>query len=122
MAPGGCEVKDSFSPVQIDVFHALWGSYHPREKVRSKILPPKEQGDKINREKVLNAFPFITRLGKDFIDRKDGVRTFVGKVISVRALYWQMKYGDGDWEDVGLRKMAKLLEQGRKNEKARSRE
>lgn len=65
------------------------------KKVRSQLLPPKEQHDEIDREKVLNAFPIVTCVGKDVIDRKGDVRTFVGKVIIVRALYWQKKYGEG---------------------------
>lgn len=35
-------------------------------------------------------------------------------------LFTGRKSMERDWEDAGFRKMAQLLEQGRKNEKARS--
>lgn len=44
------------SPVQLNVFRVLWELYDPGKQVRPKALPPKKQRDKIDREKILNAF------------------------------------------------------------------
>ena len=75
------EVRDIFSLLQIAVFHPPWESYHPGKQARPKTLPSKEQRDEIDREKALNAFPIGTRVGKDFIDKRGDVRTFIGEVI-----------------------------------------
>lgn len=61
----GKYVGDSFSPLYIGIFHALWESYYPETQLRPNTLAPKEHHEEIVREKALNASPVGTYLRRD---------------------------------------------------------
>ena len=47
------EALDNFTPLQLDVFHALWDLLQPNESPRPAESPSKEQRDKEIRDKAL---------------------------------------------------------------------
>ena len=61
------EVQDSFTGLQLDVFHALWEILQPdlRPRPQGKI---REERDRKTRQEELQAYPVGTRVRKAFQD------------------------------------------------------
>lgn len=60
----------------------------PRQQAKPKAILPKEQHNEIHREKGLNTFLISTvRVGKDFVDRRCDVRTFIGEILSSKLFF-----------------------------------
>ena len=62
-------VRDSFSPLQLDVFHALWEDYHGTEAAPRPPGPP-SRGERgvATREQILWEFPLNTIVGRELND------------------------------------------------------
>ena len=108
------EALDSFTPLQLDVFHALWELYHPEKQPRPEEGPSKEQRDKEAREKALQLFPVNTEVRKPFVDGTGKRRVFEGRVYDFQDGYWRVEYTDGDREDMSRRDLAKWTNIGRR--------
>ena len=106
------EIRDSFTPLQLDVFHALWETYKdPGCRPRPEPAPPKGKRDTEARTRALQDFPVGTQVGRPF-EGTDGVsRVAVGQVYDFQVPYWRVRYPDGDWEELSRREMdAAVLE------------
>ena len=99
------EVRDSFSPLQLDVFTALWEAYKGDGcRPRPPEPLPKEEGDQGVRARALQDFPTGTQVRRSFAG-SDGVsRASVVRIYDFREPYWRVRYPDGDWESLAAAK------------------
>ena len=68
------EIRDSFTPSQLDVFHALWETCKDLScRSRPKPAPPKRKRDTESRTRALQDSPAGTQGGRPF-EGTDGVR------------------------------------------------
>ena len=75
------EVRDSFTPLQLDVFHALWETYKdPGCRPRPKPAPLKGKRDTESRARALQDFPVGTQVGRPFEGTNGVSRVAVGEV------------------------------------------
>ena len=95
------EAQESFTPLQLDVFHALWERYHGADhRARPPGMPTREEKPAASREVALKAFPIGTKVRREFADIRGKRRVFVGKVYDFSDPYWRVRYPDGDWEEL----------------------
>ena len=69
------EYLDSFSPMQLDVFHALWGLYqHPRPRPRPATKPSSSERLAANRAHALLEVPIGTVVWREFTDQQGRIQ------------------------------------------------
>ena len=84
-----------FTPLQLDVFVALWHLYCPEAaKVPSPPLP--RPGAPLSRSEALKLYPTGYRFWKDF----GGGLRLQGQVFDYHDSYWKVRYSDHDWENL----------------------
>jgi len=60
------EAQESFTPLQLDVFHALWERYHGADhRARPPGMPTREEKAAASREVALKAFPIGTKVRRE---------------------------------------------------------
>ena len=92
-------MRDSFTPLQLNVFHALWEAYKGGDRrPRPPELRSKGERDQGLRKTALQGFPTGTQVSRSFAGF-DGVRRVaVGRVYDSQTPYLRVRYPDGDWE------------------------
>lgn len=100
------EAKDSFSPLQLDVFHASWETYHgPDKAARPPGAPSRGEREVSSRTDALHEYPIGTPVGREFGDRKGNLKLCIGEVCDFSDPYWRVAYPDGDWEELTRREL-----------------
>eukprot|EP00903_Cladosiphon_okamuranus_P005335 g5333.t1 len=99
------EARDSFSPLQLDVFHALWELYCPNEAPRPLGEPSRGEREVVSRELALEMFPPGTKVGRVFMDAEGRSKTFKATLYDYCDPYWRVEYPDGDWEELTKREV-----------------
>ena len=97
----GC--SDSFSPMQLDVFHALWKLYQPpRHRPRPAAKSTSSQRVAANRAHVLLEVPVgTTVVWQDLTDQQERIQLCCRtKVCDYKSPYWRVRHADGDWEEL----------------------
>ena len=82
------EVLDSFTPLQLDVFHALWNLYHP--STLNTQNAPRKPNPHLERARALQVFPIGTRGIKSFQGQEQE-----GQVYDYHKK-WRVRYPDND--------------------------
>eukprot|EP00752_Nemacystus_decipiens_P016023 g14325.t1 len=104
------EVKDSFSPLQLDVFHALWEDYHgPDIAPRPPGAPTRGEREVATREAAVKEFPLNTEVGRELQDNNGNVIITRGKVCDFYDPYWRVEFSDGDWEELTRRELRRRI-------------
>ena len=95
------ECLDSFTPLQLDVFHALWEVYHPPD-YRPRPSPRISRSERFaaDREKALSDHPVGTVVWRDFANQEGRVQRCRTEVYDYKTPYWRVRHGDGDWEEL----------------------
>ena len=93
------EALDSFTPLQLDVFHALWNLYQPVPDV-STPPPSKKRCPTLLRSTALELFPIGTPTY-----RSSGSTEMFGQVYDYHTPYWRIRYRDNNWEELSRREM-----------------
>ena len=99
------EARDSFSPLQLDVFHALWEFHNPGAAPRPPGEPSRGAREVDSRERALEIFPIGTVVGRIFTDSEGNSKTFKATVYDYCDPYWRVQYSDGDWEELTKREV-----------------
>ena len=86
---------ETFTPLQLDVFVALWHLYEPDAAADLTPLPPRS-GAPLSRSEALKLFPVGYRFWRDF----GGGLKMQGVVFDYFDSYWRVRYSDHDWEDL----------------------
>ena len=95
------ECLDSFSPAQLDVFHALWELYQPSgHRPRPAAKPTSSEHLAANRIHALLEEPIGTVVWRDFTDRQGRIQRCRTEVYDYKAPYWRVRHADGDWEEL----------------------
>jgi len=100
------EARDSFSPLQLDVFHALWELHNPDDAPRPPGEPTRGEREVESRERALELYPRGTEVGRIFTDAEGRAKTFKATVYDYCDPYWRVEYPDGDWEELTRREVA----------------
>ena len=102
------EARDSFTPLQQDVFHALWETYHGTEcQKRSTSTLTRKERAWIHRERTLKQHPVGTVIWREFADAEGNKKRYLSKVFDYKSPYWRVWYADGDWEELHEREILK---------------
>ena len=98
------EAGDNLSPLQLDVFHALYEIYHDADATPRPTGPPTRGVREVaSREQALLLFPIGTQVGREFAHQDGKLKIFGASVFDYCDPYWRVKYPDGDWEEgVGV--------------------
>lgn len=100
------EAGDSFSPLQLDVFHAVYEEYHGADATPRPAGPPARGAREVaSREQALQLFPRGTLVGREFADNEGHPKGFQAAVFDNCDPYWRVEYPDGDWEELTMREM-----------------
>eukprot|EP00752_Nemacystus_decipiens_P008157 g7296.t1 len=100
------EARDSFSPLQLDVFHALWELHNLNVARRPPGEPTRGEREVESRKRALEVFPRGTEVGRIFTDAEGRSKTFKATVYDYCDPYWRVEYPDGDWEELTRREVA----------------
>ena len=104
------ECLDSFSPAQLDVFHALWELYQPsRHQPRPAAKLTSSERLAANRTHALLEVPIGTVVWRYFTDRQGRIQGCRIEVYDYKTPYWRVRHADGDWEELTRTE----IEQGR---------
>ena len=95
-------LRDSFSLLELDAFHALHHLYHP--PTANRISRPKKRPAALSRSDALKLFPIGTTIQKDFYGTQ-----VKGQVFDYGSRYWRVRYEDGDWEELSRRELENLV-------------
>jgi len=93
---------EAFTPLQLDVFIALWHLYHPNYSIPT--TPPRKSHVPLSREEALRLFPIGYTFWKDFGEG----RNLQGHVFDYRGRYWRVRYSDHDWEELTRQELQRL--------------
>ena len=88
---------DSFTGLQLDVFHAVWEFYRQQAKPRPAETLSQAERDSVAREEALHLIPRGTKIRKRFEDNQGDEREFEGEVFDFCQPYYRITYEDGDW-------------------------
>ena len=95
------ECLDSFTPMQLDVFHALWELYqHPRHRPRPAGQLSRGEHLAANRAQALLEVPIGTVVWRDFTDQQGRTQRCRTEVYDYKTPYWRVRHADGDWEEL----------------------
>ena len=97
------EVLDSFTPLQLDVFHALWNLYHPSTP-STQNAPSRKTNPHLERARALQVFPIGTRGIKSFHGQDQE-----GQVYDYHDKKWRVRYPDNYWEELTRRDMEQFV-------------
>lgn len=95
------EMLETFTPLQLDGFVALWHLYNPDVPV----LEPAPSPNALSRAEALRLFPIGFVVWKRFAN---GTR-LKGQVYDFKAPYWRVRYPNGNWEDLTRTELQKLV-------------
>ena len=102
------EASNSFTSLQLDVFHALWEAYHGSHcQPRPPTAPSKSERDALSRELALMRHPVGTKVRRGFADGTGYIKEDTGVVYDFCVPYWRVRYPDGDWEELNDREVKK---------------
>lgn len=85
----------TFTPLQLDVFVALWHLYCP-EVAHDPSLPSRRPRAPLSRSEALKLYPIGYTFWKDF----GGGLRLQGQVFDYHGRYWKVRYSDQDWENL----------------------
>ena len=102
-----------FHPFTLDVFHALWETYHGAEcQARPTSTLTRKERDGIDREHALKQHPVGTVIWREFADAEGNKKRHLSKVFDYKSPYWRVRYADGDWEELNEREILKARRTG----------
>ena len=102
------EALNSFTALQLDVFHALWEAYHATSfRPRPPEAPDKSERDALARESALKRHPIGAKVRRGFADGVGRVKEDTGVIYDFSAPHWKVRYPDGDWEELNEREVTK---------------
>jgi len=93
------EALDSFTPLQLDVLHALWNLYQPLPDAATPP-PSKKRCFALPRSTALELFLIGTPTY-----RSSGSTEMLGQVYDYHTPYWRIRYPDKNWEELSRREM-----------------
>ena len=106
------EASDSFTPLQLDVFHAMWELYKGTSSgARPPISPSRQERDQADRERALREVPIGTSVWRHFLDNNGKMKLYEGFVYGYKTPYYRVRYTDGDWEELNRTE----VEKGKRN-------
>ena len=102
------EVKDSFTPLQLDVFHAIWEVYQVADcSSKPDGIPSKGERRAASREEALTRKPVGTQVKREFADDMGEPTAFTGMVYDPNEPFGRVRSPDGVWEELDSREMKK---------------
>ena len=102
------EARDSFTPLQLDVFNTLWETYHGAEcQARPTSTLTRKERDGIDREHALEQYPVGAVIWREFADAEGNKKRDLSKVFDYKSPYWRVRYADGDWQELNEREILK---------------
>ena len=107
------EAREYFTPLQPDVFNALWETYHGAacQTRPTSTLTRKERAG-IDRELALKQHPVGTVIWREFADAEGNKKRHLSKVFDYKSPYWRVRYTDGYWEEPNEREIPKARRTG----------
>lgn len=106
------EMFDSFTPPQLDVFHAIWNQ--SQHKAPTMPTTPQHKTKHLSCEQALKLYPIGTRGIKTF-----GGEDFQGRVYHLLDNMWRVRYVDNAWEDLMRARMESFVGEGRRGRRRR---
>ena len=96
------ECLNSFTPLQLDVFHALWELYHPPD-YRPRPQPKVSRSERFAadpREGLIGSSGGNDVVWREFADQEGRIQRCRTEVYDYKTPYWRVRHGDGDQEEL----------------------
>ena len=95
------ECLNNFSPMQLDVYHALWELYQP-PRYRPQPAAKSTSNERLaaNRAYALLEVPVGTVVRRDFTDQQGRIQRCKTEVYDYKTPYWRVRHEDGDREEL----------------------
>ena len=105
----GDEAKDSFTLLQLDVFHAMWETYKTVEcRPRPDGVPSKGERYATSREEALKLHLVGTQVRWEFVDGMGQAKAFTGVIYEFNEPYGRLRYPDGGCEEQKYQHVKKV--------------
>ena len=101
------EALDSFTPLQLDTFHALW-NLNPPSGEQTQTTARRKKRALLTRREPLAQFPIGTRITRSYA-AGDRQASRVGQVYDFYSPYWRLRFPDNDWEELNASEMKKSV-------------
>ena len=109
----GEQARDSFIPLQLNVFCALWEMFHRAEcQARPTSTLTRKERDGIDREHALKQHPVGNVIWRESEDADGNKKRHLSKVFDCKSPYWRVWYADGDLEEPKKREILKARRTG----------
>ena len=100
------EVKDSSTPLQLDVFYARWEVYQVADcSPKPDGIPSKGERRAASREEALTRQPVGTQVKREFADDMGKPTTFTGMVYDPNETFRRLRSPDGGWKELDSQDM-----------------
>ena len=100
------EVKDSFTPLQLDVFHAMWEVCEVADcSPKPDGIPSKGKRRAASREEALTRQPIGTQVKREFADDIGEPTAFTGMVYDPNEPLGRVRSPDRGWEELDSQEM-----------------
>ena len=102
------KARESFTPLQLDVFHALWETYYGAVcEARPTSTLTRNERDGIDREQALEQHPVGTVIWREFADAEGNKKRHLSKAFDYKSPHWRVRYADGESEELNEREILK---------------
>ena len=100
------EVKDSFTLLQLDVFHGMWEVYQVADySPNPDGIPSKGERRARSREEALTRQPVGTQVKREFTDDMGEPTAFTGMIHDPNEPFGRVRSPDGGWEELNSQEM-----------------
>ena len=90
-------MRESLTPLQLDVFHAFWERYHDAGcRSRPAGRPTNGRREAAHRKEAFKVHPIGTTVRREFMDIRGRGKVSDGEVYDFRDPSWQMRCPGGD--------------------------
>ena len=95
------DALDSFTPMQLDVFHAMWELYHDKSRgTRPPTAATRMQRDALDRAHALSEVPVGMVVWRDFVDQEGKTYRHRGVIYDYKPPYYRIRRPDGDRDEL----------------------
>ena len=92
---------DSFTPMQLDVFHAMWELHHGDARgTRPPTTAMRVERDTLDRGHALSEVPVGTVVRREFVDQEGKTYRQQGVMYDCKTPYYRIRHPNGDWEEL----------------------
>ena len=105
------DALDSFTPMQLDVFHAMWELYHNKSHgTRPPVAATNMERDTLDKAHALSEVPMGTVVWRNFVEQEGKTYRYRGVIYDYKPPYYRIRHRDGDWKELTINEVNRGME------------